>query len=145
MEYDCNREVDQFIDTIHSHSVFPTISLPTRITPNSATLIDNVLVSSNFKNHYTTGNLTVGISDHLPQFLIFKNDSASDAKSKNIFYRDWKSFHTEEFKNQFQSVDWRSIMKAERNDPNIAFENFYETLDNLFKKNLPIKKLTRNK
>ena len=51
------------------HHIFPSASHnpnPTRITPNSRTLID--IIFSNKQNfvHAVSGNLTVSISDHLP-------------------------------------------------------------------------------
>ena len=43
------------------------ISLPTRLTNNTATLIDNIL-TSNLEERVETGVVTVRISDHLPVF-----------------------------------------------------------------------------
>ena len=143
LEYDASFDVQQFIDTLYSHCVFPTISLSTRVTLETEMLIDNILVSSNFKKNFNTGNLIVGISDHLPQFLIFEGCENKNKKDRDVLYKDWKSFETEEFLNDFRNVDWQSIMKVELCDPNVAFENYYEKLNKLITKHLPTKKLTK--
>ena len=143
LEYDHDHAVKEFIDTFHSYFVFPTISLPTRITPNTKTLIDNIFVSRTFKSKCVTGNLTVGISDHLPQFLLFQNNNININPNEEKFYKNWKAFRIEEFKTHFQSIDWKTIMQVEVNDPNVAFTNFYENLNHLISQYLPIKKLTK--
>ena len=43
LEY--NKKVDNFIDMIRSHNIFPTVLFPTRITAESTTLIDNILIT----------------------------------------------------------------------------------------------------
>ena len=60
-----------------------------------------------------------------------------------MIYKDWRSFKTEEFLNHFHSVDWQSVMKVDLCDPNIAFENYCEKLNQLITKYLPTKKLTK--
>ena len=49
--------------------LIPTVTLPTKINSVKSTVIDNI-----FTNHLhpdmKTGNFTIGISDHLPSFLI---------------------------------------------------------------------------
>ena len=85
-----NLEVENFIDTFQSNLLIPTVTLPTRITKNSKTLIDNI-ISSPSKFQILSGNLTVGISDHLPQFLMYGNDAYKNDSSLDS-YSDWQSF-----------------------------------------------------
>ena len=51
----------------------PTISLPTRITETSATLIDNIW-TNNVTGRLGSGLLTARVSDHLPVFVIVGGD-----------------------------------------------------------------------
>ena len=67
--------VDTFYDLIIPHGFRPLILNPTRITPKSATLIDNIVINdlSCFSNG---GNIMHSISDHCLQFAqidIFEN------------------------------------------------------------------------
>ena len=45
LDHDSNSNIASFIDTLSSRLILPTISLPTRITFSSKTLIDNILIS----------------------------------------------------------------------------------------------------
>ena len=57
---------------------YPLISLPTRLTDKTATLIDNIL-TSNLEEGVETGVVTVRISDHLPVFA-FVGGHSGDPK-----------------------------------------------------------------
>ena len=72
IKYSKTTDINQFPEIILSHNFMPQITLPTRVTGRTATLIDNILIKS-YKNKCTSGNTTTSISDHLPQFLIIEN------------------------------------------------------------------------
>jgi len=129
LEYNKKVEVDNFIDTICSHNIFPTVLLPTRITADSTTLIDNILISQD-KKLYESGNLLVGISDHLPQFLI-PIAQKNNLKNSHHSYKDWKSWNIEGFKQDFVGIDWKNFIKPEKRDPDYSFNQFYIKLQNL--------------
>ena len=59
-----------FISDMNSAGLHPLISLPTRITPHSATLIDNIF-TSDISTNVSSGVLFSSISDHLPAFAFF--------------------------------------------------------------------------
>ena len=67
----CNtdKDISDYIDTLYSHSFCPTINSPTRITPTSKMLIDNIFYN-NASNNIISGNITTSIFDHLMQFLL---------------------------------------------------------------------------
>ena len=60
----------------------PYIKLPTRITPRSKTLIDNIFYN-NFNESIISGNLITDISDHLAQFIIIPKILQQESKKKN--------------------------------------------------------------
>ena len=67
-----SRGVNQFLENILSNNFIPHITLPTRITEKSATLIDNIF-TNNYEHNCVSGNVTTYISDCLPQFLIIED------------------------------------------------------------------------
>ena len=67
-----NRETLGFINLLFSNRIIPVISLPTRHTDDSMTLIDNILTNQN-GGHSTTGVILSDLSDHLPIFIIIGN------------------------------------------------------------------------
>ena len=55
----------EFLDIMFGHMFFPLmITLPTRITAHTATVIDNIF-TNNSDNHSLNGLLLLDISDHL--------------------------------------------------------------------------------
>ena len=63
-----------YVNTILSENFIPHITVPTRLTENTATLIDNILVKHGKKltdSDILAGNLYCDISDHLPNFLLY--------------------------------------------------------------------------
>ena len=134
-------EVSDFIDILESHLISPTISIPTRITRTSKTLIDNILTSPNNVNLFS-GNLTVGISDHLPQFLIFDNFLIKP-KPLQQWYRDWNAFDRENFILDFLDIDWVSYLELNKRDPNTSFTKFFNRIDSLIDHYVPLRKITK--
>lgn len=64
LKADTEEKISNFLDTLGNNLILPQIILPTRLTTNSKTLIDNIYLSPT-KFDKISGNLTVGISDHL--------------------------------------------------------------------------------
>ena len=70
---DINRKpiVCNFFDTFITENFLPTITVPTRITASSATLIDNLFKKVTNKNYKTSsGVITTKISDHFPCYTM---------------------------------------------------------------------------
>ena len=66
-----HRETSEFLDSMISNDLFPKITLPTRVTHTSATLIDHIY--TNNKHHSTiAGTIKTDISDHFSNFILFK-------------------------------------------------------------------------
>ena len=95
INYNKHEGTTQFLDTLHHHNFIPHIVLPTRLTTKSSTLIDNIFLNS-LDHTCLSDNLSVSISDHLPQYLLlnnfFANKSAPPQKKKNMETRLPKFF-----------------------------------------------------
>ena len=76
----------EFFNLVSSHNLLPYITLPTRITDRSQTLIDNIFSNSTSTN-IISGNLTTTISDHLPQFFIYPDFNKTFIPRKHNIYR----------------------------------------------------------
>jgi hypothetical protein len=82
---------DDFLNTMSSYFFQPYILQPTRITDDSATLIDNIYFNS--IEHVTiSGNLIYNISDHLPNFFIVSKLNYK-TYNKEIFIRDYSHYN----------------------------------------------------
>ena len=145
LKYEIHSSTNEFLDSLASNMFLPYILLPTRVTSHSKTLIDNI-----FSNHITKeadcGNITLTISDHLPQFLIVPSMfSDSPTPKSNIYERDWSSFNKEQFVLDYFEKDWNFLLKIECNDVDKSLDNFLKNINELLDKHAPYKKLTKYK
>ena len=70
LKYHQHQATGDFLSNMSLLGLHPTISLPTRITPTSATIIDNIF-TTDFYRPISSGLLVTDISDHLPIFCFF--------------------------------------------------------------------------
>ena len=65
-----DQNVRDFFNLMTSYSFNPLHSVPTRVTPSSTSLIDNIF--TNDSQEFLSGVLIFDISDHFPVFTISK-------------------------------------------------------------------------
>ena len=69
-----DTKVNAYLNNFFEKNFIPCITLPTRITDHSATLIDHIFIKCPKKiiqNKCSSGNLITDLSDHLPNFTFF--------------------------------------------------------------------------
>jgi hypothetical protein len=98
-----------------AENFIPHITCPTRITSQSATLIDNIFIhhtSNTIEEKITTGNILTDITDHLPNFMIFGEDeekSSNEYKTIRIYSED----NIEKFKHHLEKEEhWETFIQA---------------------------------
>ena len=139
LDFNEKREIGKFVDIAASHNFFPTISIPTRLTDTASTLIDNIFISPD-EVSYESGNLLTGLSDHLAQFLIPISKKVPEPH-RNSKYRNWRDWNKESFVEEFRRTDWEDLLT--NNNADYSFELFFETLNNMIKVHVPLKKLLK--
>lgn len=70
INYESHQTTNDFVNHMLSHSLFPTISRPTRVTDTSSTLIDNIF-SDCFDKVTSACVIYEDFSDHFPTFTSF--------------------------------------------------------------------------
>ena len=87
LHYETHSQSIEFLDKNVSASLFLHITIPTRVTPCSKTLIDNIFIND-LGEIFICGNLTYSISDHLAQFLIYtSNLMVNNFHQKKVLHR----------------------------------------------------------
>ena len=110
LHYETNNQSRDFLNKMFSASLKPHIATPSRITPRSKTLIDNIF--TNFLDvDIVCGNLTCFTSDHLAQFLIYTNKTV---------YNSLKNLDKRKFKEELENIEWNQLLAVYCNDPNIS-------------------------
>ena len=143
LKCDENLDVSNFLDILGSQLLIPQITLPTRVTRDSKTLIDNIFSSVPVHQSFS-GNLLHSISDHLPQFFcesfVYDDDSG---ESIPCYYPDWSNFKQEEFINTFRDLSWNEVLRLDSQDVNFSMETLISTVNSLVDRHLPTRKLTK--
>jgi hypothetical protein len=68
LQYNSNTNVNDYVNLVFSYGFIQTVTNPTRISNNSATLIDHVLTNA-ISNLLESVIITTKISDHSPLFI----------------------------------------------------------------------------
>ena len=131
LKTDIDANISNFLDILTTNMFVPHIIHPTRITPKSKTLIDNIFSNSTNFTDGMSGNLTLSLSDHLAQFLIIPIEFNYDSKKEKLFRRNTKNFDREHFFRDLLDIDWTTVIKIEKGDPNLSFNNYEVTLNKL--------------
>ena len=92
LNFDTSEYASTFLN-LASNSLQPQIPLPTRISSNSKSLIDNIFcnIPNPLIKSAMSGNISSSISDHLPQFFIRPEFFSKSPPTKyNIISHDWE-------------------------------------------------------
>ena len=110
LKYSQDKYVKEFVDTMASFNIQPSINKPTRIVKNQRpSLIDNFFTNAIGKD-ITTGNLVSKITDHMPNFIIMKNLTLPNNKSSNRT-RSFKNYNVEEYRKDIDNIDITPILR----------------------------------
>ena len=112
LKSDTDDHTKDFFDTITSNLFVPHITLPTRITNRSQTLIDNIYSNNPEFENCTSGNFTFSISDHLAQFLFVPSTEKRTPKVHNIKIRDTKNYSHEELVADVINTNWNDTLET---------------------------------
>ena len=142
LNYKSHKGTRSFIDVWFNAGLFPLINLPTRISSENSTLIDNIF--SNISDDSSSGVLIDDtVSDHL---LVFSCLSYKGfVKEKVVRYnmkRDISPKNVENFKKDLVNVEWNFVYNSENCSE--AFDEFIHTVKSLYNKNCPVKKVRLN-
>ena len=138
-----DENTSYYFDTLASRSFVPHIIHPTRITPHSKTLIDNIFSNTSNFSQGKSGNLTISLSDHLAQFLLIPLDTCFVPPKISKFKRDTKNFDRENFFLDLLSIDWVEVIEIDKRDPNHSFMQYYSTINSLIDKYMLLIKMSQ--
>ena len=144
LKYDSNAGVSNFLDTLGSYSILPRVLLPTRITENSHTLIDNIF-STPTANECVSGNILHTISDHLPQFYCIFSGAFKQKGSEDLprTYVNWTKFKPQKFVHDFRALNWNEILNLEGGDIDTSFNAFLSKVNALIDQHVPTATLSK--
>ena len=131
----------EFLETMYSHSLFPLISKPTRMTRNSETLIDNIFTNEISDDQSYQGIFFNDMSDHFPVFYI-TNANATKTCEKYFYTRKINENSIQEFLHTLHKTNWNDILN--NYDGPVAFKIFHKRFTDLYNSVFPLVKVKTN-
>ena len=133
---DTDHFTQHFFNLLCCYGFMPHILQPTRVTENTATVIDNIF-SNNIEDEISSGNILITFSEHFSQFTSVCREKI-DLKKLNILQRDYSTFSSESFRNDVSIQNWNYSL----NNVDDSFQDFYRKLEGCVNRHAPMKKLT---
>ena len=100
-----HQATNDFINLMNSNCLYPVISKPTRVTPTTATLIDNIF-TNNLEFNMNSGILYTDLSDHFPIFLITQFKLITNPYTRKKQVRLINSSNINTFQSKLAETDW---------------------------------------
>ena len=136
LKIDTDHIAQKFFNLLCSYGFQPHIFQPTRVTENTATVIDNIF-SNNFHDEMVSGNILLTLSEHFSQFVSVKREKI-DLKKVNIYQRDYSTFSTESFRDDVSIQNWNYA----HDNVHDSFRDLYTKLEGSVNRHAPLKKLS---
>jgi exonuclease III len=131
----------EFFDMLISHNLLPNISLPTRVTQSSATLIDHIW-SNIPPEQAIAGTMTTDITDHFSNFIFCEQFNKIPVQPRYISVRKMTKQHLNAF-NAIENENWDNVYHS--NNVDIAYCNFMSTYMKHVNTHLPMQKKCFNR
>ena len=132
LKYGCHKPTQDFLDMNIDYNILPTITRPTRFCHTTATLLDNLLVSTDLVDKCDSTILTHDISDHLPCLLSIRDTISESKVITTITSRKLTKKAIESIRQDLTSYTQEGIEGT-----NESFNNFHTYLLNSLDKHAP--------
>ena len=119
-----------------SHYYLKLITIPTRVTQSSATLLDNIYTTGPMSGQ--NGVLTSDFSEHCSIFTIRQNMEPK-IPDKYCYKRDYTNKNISKLNKQFNKIDWNSTLNTD--SVLLDFSCFFALAKDIFDRCFPDKKL----
>ena len=137
LKMDVHNATNKFVDINSDNNLWPTITKPTRITKNSATLIDNIMISTELTGDYTSAILIDDLSDHLPCALKLPNYEVLKTNIGTITSRKLTPKALIAIKEELNNPELYDLLN--NHEVNETFDCFHKYLQDSIEKHAPLR------
>jgi exonuclease III len=140
-----HKESNIFYNCLMAHHYLPVITKPTRITPSSRTLIDNIYCTCWSKLSYS--NIIISdLSDHLPIYARFSLKVPSVGNHGDTVQRIVTEAGVGQFKATLANMNWEAVTnQCEQGKANEAYELFIDSYTQAYNDAFPLREESKNK
>ena len=139
LKYDTEKDSADFLDSMYASFLLPFISTPSRVTPRSKTLIDNIF-SNNIEVGSISGNIVTTTSDHYAQVLLLQNLTNKNPTRSEIYHRNFKKLNKNNLERDLVNTNWDEILEVNNGNVDKSFESFITTVNSIIAEHAPLKK-----
>ena len=137
--YESHNSTKEFLDIMLSFFLYPLITRPTRITGDTATLIDNIFCNSVNNQINVKRLLYTDISDHLPIFTAICRSTKNLKTSNTLYHRPLTTSGKAKFKQLIANSDFDNICRT--HDICSAFTTFHNHIIEKYSESFPLCKI----
>ena len=141
INHETHKDTNDFLNLFLSNSFLPLITLPSRVTDTSSTLIDNIWTNAKH-DKFSSGLLLEHLSDHLPIFYLQVKD-ANKRHKENEIIRNLSDKNRENFREELLLYNWDPILSD--NNPKSAFDSFAKVIKEKYDYCFPYIELRKNR
>ena len=146
LKHKVNYHINDFFEMMIANGYLPSITLPTRLTYHTGTLIDNIFIKiTDNHSHTTSGILLSQLSDHLPYFVMIDHFVQDKPKSKYVKFMVKNENALNRFKEALIKQNLMQTLSPLTGNPNRSYNKFKEIIDKLMTEHLPVKQVRYNK
>ena len=142
LKFNENKFIRDYIDLIFANGFIQIVSKPTRITKDSATVIDHILTNQ-LPNECKTMILCNKISDHFPILYSIKTDNNYINTPQSLTTRNFSALNTQHFISSMTNMTWNHVLT--NYDTQLAYDSFSDTFYDIFNLYFPIQTKKINK
>ena len=135
LKSDKHSTTNDFIQNNLDFGLIPTITRPTRITKNTATLIDNIFVSQNLCGSYVSSILVNDTSDHLPTACVLSSLNSAKKEPVVVRCRDTRLKNLSALKRMLDNCNWDEELSDQ--SPSKNMEKIHATLSSVIDHCMP--------
>ena len=142
LKYGLSNTVSDYVDVLFSHGLLQIVTKPTRVTLNSATLIDHITTNSS-SACFDVSIIISQLSDHFPLLCVI-GPQKPPSKPKMFSSRDFSVTNIDNFNNSLSSLNWNNVLSSA--DPQTSYTAFSDTFFSLYDTYFPpiTKKFNKN-
>ena len=134
-KYESSNNVFDFVSLMTGYNFFNCISKPTRVSSNTASIIDHVW-TNNISSLHSSYIIYNHLSDHFPILAKFKtNKQMHRDQDEYIKYRDFSDRKIAGFIEALHEVSWDLVYCSQ--NPQISYNNFELIFKNLYERFFP--------
>lgn len=135
LNVETNQSTNAFLNLMYSHSFYPLITKPTRISTTSATLIDNIFCNSHDISMIKSCLVIDDMSDHFPICAVKKITHVNKCPNISVKQRLITDDNIKSFKRKLKNIEWSILGKI--NDVNACYEIFLKKFKYLYNESFP--------